>query len=85
MAAVVANWQLSFLRREHERIVGSLPASHLRWQWSRDVRLLVLALSCVLLHPLWGLITAAVVGNLDAVRRLIALVRASRRGSAGNR
>ena len=85
MAAVVANWQLSFVRREHERIVGSLPASHLRWQWSRDVRLLVLALSCVLLHPLWGLVTAAVVGNLDAVRRLIALVRASRRGTAGNR
>jgi CDP-L-myo-inositol myo-inositolphosphotransferase len=79
LGAVVANWQLSFLRREYERIVGSLPASHVRWQWSRDVRLLVLAVSCVLLHPLWGLVAAAVVGNLDAVRRLVALIRASRR------
>jgi 1L-myo-inositol 1-phosphate cytidylyltransferase / CDP-L-myo-inositol myo-inositolphosphotransferase len=75
MAALVANWQLSFLRREHERIAGSLPASHLRWQWSRDVRLLVLAISCVLLHPLWGLMAAAVIGNLDALRRLLALIR----------
>jgi hypothetical protein len=25
---------------------------HVRWQWSRDVRLLVLAISCVLLHSL---------------------------------
>ena len=81
MAAIVANWQLSFLRREHERIAGSLPASHVRWQWSRDVRLLVLAVSCVLLHPLWGLVAAAVIGNLDALRRLVALIRASR--SAG--
>jgi CDP-L-myo-inositol myo-inositolphosphotransferase len=83
MAAVVANWQLSFLRREHERISGSLPASHVRWQWSRDVRLLALAVSCVLLHPVWGLIAAAVVGNLDAVRRLIALVHVSRRQDEG--
>jgi phosphatidylglycerophosphate synthase len=75
MAALVANWQLSFLRREHERIVGSLPASHLRWQWSRDVRLLVLAISCVVLHALWGLIAAAVIGNLDDLRRLLALIR----------
>jgi 1L-myo-inositol 1-phosphate cytidylyltransferase / CDP-L-myo-inositol myo-inositolphosphotransferase len=77
MAALVANWQLSFLRREHERIAGSLPASHVRRQWSRDVRLLVLAISCVLLHPLWGLAAAAVLGNLDAVRRLRALLRAA--------
>src|SRR5215210_3616285 len=75
-AALVANWQLSFLRREHERIAGSLPPSHVRWQWSRDVRLLVLALSCVLLHPLWGLVAAAVVGNLDALRRVVALIAA---------
>jgi hypothetical protein len=75
MAALVANWQLSFLRREHEWIAGSLPASHVRWQWSRDVRLLVLAISCVLLHPLWGLIATAVLGNLDALRRLLALIR----------
>jgi phosphatidylglycerophosphate synthase len=75
MAALVANWQLSLLRREHERIAGSLPASHVRWQWSRDVRLLVLAISCVLLHPLWGLMAAAVLGNLDALRRLLALIR----------
>jgi CDP-L-myo-inositol myo-inositolphosphotransferase len=81
-AALVANWQLSFLRREHERIAGRLPASHLRWQWSRDVRLLVLALSCVLLHPLWGLVAAAVVGNLDALRRLVGLVRVSRHPAA---
>jgi choline kinase/phosphatidylglycerophosphate synthase len=79
MAAVVANWQLSFLRREHERIAGSLPSSHVRWQWSRDVRLLVLALSCVVLHPLWGLVAAAVIGNLDALRRLVELLRVSRR------
>jgi CDP-L-myo-inositol myo-inositolphosphotransferase len=77
MGALVANWQLSFLRREHERIAGSPPASHVRWQWSRDVRLLVLAISCVLLHPLWGLVTAAVVGNLDALRRLRALLAAA--------
>jgi hypothetical protein len=32
MAALVANWQLSFRRREHERIAGWLPASHVRWQ-----------------------------------------------------
>src|SRR3954454_4265394 len=51
LAALVANWQLSFLRREHERVAGQLPTSHLRWQWSRDVRLLVLAISCMLLHP----------------------------------
>jgi hypothetical protein len=49
-----------------------------RWQWSRDVRLLVLAISCVLLHPLWGLVAAAVLGNLDALRRLVALIRVSR-------
>lgn len=78
LATVVANWQLSFLRREHERIAGRLPDSHIRWQWSRDVRLLALAISCVLLHPLWGLVVAAVLGNLDAVRRLVALVRVSR-------
>ena len=77
MAALVANWQLSFLRREHERVAGHLPASHVRWQWSRDVRLLVLALSCVLLHPLWGLVIAAVAGNLDALRRLRALLAAT--------
>ncbi|HEX5621005.1 MAG TPA: CDP-alcohol phosphatidyltransferase family protein [Solirubrobacteraceae bacterium] len=75
MAALVANWQLSFLRREHERIARSLPTAHVRWQWSRDVRLLVLAISCVLLHPLWGLMAAAVIGNLDALRRLLALIR----------
>jgi choline kinase/phosphatidylglycerophosphate synthase len=79
LAAVVANWQLSFLRREHERVAGSLPPSHLRWQWSRDVRLLVLAVSCVLLHPLWGLVAAAIIGNLDALRRLLALLLVSRR------
>jgi 1L-myo-inositol 1-phosphate cytidylyltransferase / CDP-L-myo-inositol myo-inositolphosphotransferase len=79
LGAVVANWQLSFLRREHERIAGTLPASHVRWQWSRDVRLLVLAVSCVALQPLWGLAAAAVVGNLDALRRLVALIRAGRR------
>jgi choline kinase/phosphatidylglycerophosphate synthase len=79
LAAVVANWQLSFLRREHERIAGVLPRSHVRWQWSRDVRLLVLAISCVALHPLWGLVAAGVIGNLDALRRLIALIRAGRR------
>jgi 1L-myo-inositol 1-phosphate cytidylyltransferase / CDP-L-myo-inositol myo-inositolphosphotransferase len=78
LAAVVANWQLSFLRREHERMAGALPASHLRWQWSRDVRMLVLAVSCVTLHPLWGLVACAVVGNLDALRRLTALLRTSR-------
>jgi choline kinase/phosphatidylglycerophosphate synthase len=78
MAAVVANWQLSYLRREHERIAGALPAAHVRWQWSRDVRLLVLAISCVLLHPLWGLLAAAVLGNLDALRRLVALVGVAR-------
>jgi choline kinase/phosphatidylglycerophosphate synthase len=77
MGVLVANWQLSFLRREHERIAGTLPASHVRWQWSRDVRLLVLAISCVLLHPMWGLETAAVVGNLDALRRLRALLAAA--------
>jgi CDP-L-myo-inositol myo-inositolphosphotransferase len=82
LAALVANWQLSFLRREHERITGRLPASHLRWQWSRDVRLLALAVSCVLLHPLWGLIAAAVVGNLDALRRLVAVIRAGREHDA---
>jgi choline kinase/phosphatidylglycerophosphate synthase len=75
LAAVVANWQLSFLRREHERIAGRLPDSHIRWQWSRDVRLLVLAVSCVALQPLWGLVAAAVLGNLDALRRLVALLR----------
>jgi hypothetical protein len=53
MGAVVANWQLSFLRREHERIAGTLPASRVRWQCSRDVRLLVLAIGCVLLHRVW--------------------------------
>ncbi|HWT23098.1 MAG TPA: NTP transferase domain-containing protein [Solirubrobacteraceae bacterium] len=79
LAAVVANWQLSFLRREHERIAGALPPSHVRWQWSRDVRLLVLAVSCVALQPLWGLVAAAVLGNLDALRRLVALIRAGRR------
>jgi choline kinase/phosphatidylglycerophosphate synthase len=79
LAALVANWQLSFLRREHERIAGALPASHVRWQWSRDVRLLVLAISCVALHPLWGLVAAAVVGNLDALRRLVALIATARR------
>jgi len=78
MAALVANWQLSFLRREHERIAGSLPASHLRWQWSRDVRILALAISCILLHPLWGLIAWAVLGNADALRRLIALLALAR-------
>jgi hypothetical protein len=36
----------------------------------RNVRLLVLAVSCVLLHPLWGLTAAAALGNLDALRRL---------------
>jgi hypothetical protein len=77
MGVLVANWQLSFLRREHERIAGTLPASHVRWQWSRDVRLLVLAISCVLLHPMWGLETAAIVGNLDALRRLRALLAAA--------
>jgi phosphatidylglycerophosphate synthase len=75
LAVVVANWQLSFLRREHERIAGRLPDSHIRWQWSRDVRLLVLAVTCVALHPLWGLVAAGVVGNLDALRRLVALLR----------
>ena len=78
MAALAANWQLSFLRREHERIAGSLPASHVRWQWSRDVRILVLAVSCVFLHPLWGLIAWAGLGNADALRRLIALLRIAR-------
>jgi 1L-myo-inositol 1-phosphate cytidylyltransferase / CDP-L-myo-inositol myo-inositolphosphotransferase len=78
LAALVANWQLSFLRREHERIAGALPQSHVRWQWSRDVRLLVLAVSCVALHPLWGLVAAAVVGNVDALRRLVALIAAAR-------
>src|SRR3954470_17876233 len=82
LAALVANWQLSFLRREHERVAGQLPASHVRWQWSRDVRLLVLAISCVLLHPLWGLAAAAILGNLDALRRLVALIRASRHPTA---
>jgi choline kinase/phosphatidylglycerophosphate synthase len=82
LAALVANWQLSFLRREHERVAGRLPPSHVRWQWSRDVRLLVLAISCVLLHPLWGLVAAAIVGNLDALRRLTALIRVSRDPSA---
>ena len=77
MGALVASWQLSFLRREHERIMGALPTSHVRWQWSRDVRLLVLAISCVVLHPLWGLAAAAVVGNLDALRRLRALLAAT--------
>ena len=43
------------------------------------MRLLVLAISCVALHPLWGLIAAAVVGNLDALRRLVALIVAARR------
>jgi choline kinase/phosphatidylglycerophosphate synthase len=81
LAALVANWQLSFLRREHERIAGALPASHVRWQWSRDVRLLVLAISCVALHPLWGLVAAAVVGNVDALRRLVALIAMARRAS----
>jgi CDP-L-myo-inositol myo-inositolphosphotransferase len=81
LAAVVANWQLSFLRREHARIAGELPASHLRWQWSRDVRLLVLAVSCVVIQPLWGLVAAAVVGNLDALRRLVALITTARRTS----
>jgi len=80
LGAVVANWQLSFRRREHERIAGTLPASHVRWQWRRDVRLLVLAIGCVLLHPMWGLAAAAVVGNLDALRRLVALIRVSREG-----
>src|SRR5829696_1007005 len=75
MAALAANWQLSFLRREHERIAGSLPASHVRWQWSRDVRILALAVSCAFLHPLWGLIAWAILGNADALRRLIALLR----------
>jgi CDP-L-myo-inositol myo-inositolphosphotransferase len=84
MGALVANWQLSFLRREHERIAGGLPASHVRWQWSRDVRLLVLAISCVLLHPLWGLVTAAVVGNLDALRRLRALLAAAASSPPGS-
>jgi choline kinase/phosphatidylglycerophosphate synthase len=79
MAALVANWQLSFLRREHERIAGSLPESHLRWQWSRDVRILALAVSCVLLHPLWGLVAWALLGNADALRRLIALLRLARK------
>jgi 1L-myo-inositol 1-phosphate cytidylyltransferase / CDP-L-myo-inositol myo-inositolphosphotransferase len=82
LAALVANWQLSFLRREHERVAGQLPTSHLRWQWSRDVRLLVLAISCVLLHPLWGLAAAAILGNLDALRRLVALIRVSRHPTA---
>src|SRR3954454_7831827 len=82
LAALVANWQLSFLRREHERVVGRLPKAHLRWQWSRDVRLLVLAISCMLQHPLWGLVAAAVIGNLDALRRLIALIRVSRHTTA---
>src|SRR3954447_5394644 len=82
LAALVANWQLSFLRREHERVAGRLPTAHLRWQWSRDVRLLVLAISCVLLHPLWGLVAAAIVGNLDALRRLVALIRVSRHQTA---
>ena len=79
MASLAANWQLSFLRREHERIAGSLPESHVRWQWSRDVRILALAVSCVLLHPLWGLVAWAVVGNADALRRLIALLRLARK------
>jgi hypothetical protein len=35
----------------------------------------VLAISCVVLHPLWGLMAAAVLGNLDALRRLLALIR----------
>ena len=81
LAAVVANWQLSFLRREHERIARELPASHVRYQWSRDVRLLVLAISCVVMQPLWGLIAAAAVGNLDALRRLVALITTTRRMS----
>src|SRR3954468_24285969 len=82
LAALVANWQLSFLRREHERVAGRLPASHVRRQWSRDVRLLVLAVSCVLLHPLWGLVAAAIVGNLDALRRIVALIRVTRHPTA---
>lgn len=75
LAAVVANWQLSFLRREHQRLVGELPSGHIRWQWSRDVRLLVLAVSCVAARPLAGLIACALVGNADALRRLAALLR----------
>src|SRR5215212_2979220 len=82
MAALVANWQLSFLRREHQRIAGSLPESHVRWQWSRDVRILALAVSCVLLHPLWGLVAWGLLGNADALRRLIALLRLARKDGA---
>jgi hypothetical protein len=32
-------------------------------------------------HPLWGLIASAVIGNLDAVRRLVALLALGRRAA----
>jgi 1L-myo-inositol 1-phosphate cytidylyltransferase / CDP-L-myo-inositol myo-inositolphosphotransferase len=80
--ALTANWQLSFLRREHERLTGAVPASHIRFQWSRDVRLLVLAVGCVLQNPLGALVVWAVIGNVDALRRLVALIRASRHGDS---
>lgn len=81
LGALAANWQISFLRREHEKQFGSVPPSHTKFGMGRDVRLLVIALCSVLLQPLAALALLTGLGNLDALRRLASLFARSRRRS----
>lgn len=73
LAALAGSLLVSYTRAAYERAYGApLPATAwVRWT-GRDVRLLLLAASAVLLRPEWGLYAVAALTTVEVARRTVA-------------
>lgn len=78
-AALFGSLAVPFVKAAFHRSFGRpLPAPPARLGAGRDLRLALVALACVLLQPLAGLVAVAVVANAEAVRRFVTGWRAAR-------
>ena len=69
-AALLGSWAVPFVKAAFTASFGRpFPESAARVGVGRDVRLLLVAVSAVVLQPFWGLVTLAVLANAEAVRR----------------
>lgn len=72
-AALFGTLQVPYIRASYEAsFARPLPASVYRLGAGRDVRLLLIAVFAVALHPFLGLAVTAALANLEAVRRFVA-------------
>jgi 1L-myo-inositol 1-phosphate cytidylyltransferase / CDP-L-myo-inositol myo-inositolphosphotransferase len=75
-AALLGTLLAPYVNAVYEAVyVRPPPRPILRLSFGRDVRLLMITLFAVLLHPFWGLIAVAVTSNVELAQRVVTTTR----------